>query len=268
MGEIVSAIFGFFLMFLQVIVQIVLPVMAMIFTSIGALVRAGLLVFATLTAITVGLILHILFAIVLTILAKSYGVRSRWMAWFPILNAHLLGEVADARRARDGKKPRRLGLWMTVAATALLAIPGTLTMVAAFVYTVSYLVYTALTNFGALVLIGIFVLFFIACLTVMLSPEIGMILSMLAFFAMFAAIFATAAFMDFLGLLLTLVQWLLPLGVLLGGLISALIFFVIYLVTVGSLMTTGKRVVFVILSVIFPLLSPIFLVIFRERIPA
>ena len=268
MDEIISAIIGIIFMGLQFFLQLVLPVLSLIASTAWSLLLAAAITLCGL-ALTVGaLALHVVFTVILSHIAKTYGVQGRWMAWFPILNAHLLGAVADVRRERAGKKPLRLCLWLTVAVSAFLAIPGICTVVAACIFTVACLVYTALINIGALVLIGCFVLLYLSALAFMLLPEVGMVLCMLAFFGVIFAIIAVATFMDLLGTILTLVQWILPLTVLGITLLCAAIAFTVYLITACNLVPKGRRALMIILSVILPPISPILLAILREKDPA
>lgn len=268
MDEIISAMIGVSLMGLQFFFQLVLPVLNLIASTAWSLLLAAAITLGGITLTVVALALHVVCAVILSHIAKTYGVRSRWMAWFPILNAHLLGAVADVRRERAGKKPLRLSLWLTVAVSAFLAIPGICTVVAACLFTVACLVYTALINIGALILIGCFVLLYLTALCFMLSPEVGMVLCMLAFFGVIFAIIAVASFMDLLGTILTLVQWILPLTVLGITLLCAAIAFIIYLITACNFIPKGRRALMIILSVIFPPFSPVLLAILREKNPA
>ena len=60
-----------------------------------------------LIAVTVSIILYVLFAIGLGSVARTCRIGHSWMAWLPIARKHLLTEIADLRRVQVGK-PKRL----------------------------------------------------------------------------------------------------------------------------------------------------------------
>ena len=61
------------------------------------------------------MLLYVAFALGVYKIARHEGSPRAWLAWIPFVRWYLLGKLADAYRARQGKKAWHLGVWMLIA---------------------------------------------------------------------------------------------------------------------------------------------------------
>ena len=207
----------------------------MVFGTIFAIATAiEILRFLAIATVVIAVAaLHLLFALALTRAAKAHGIRKVGSAWLPVLNLRLLGRIVDTAREEIGKKPLNLCRWLTIVGIVMVGVPvGAMLLVLAL-----NIIYQALH-----------------WLTVIPRLLIGMIpilgtLASLVFALPFQALISVMEVVKTVGFL--------------ASALAFMAIFVLYLVFAGALV--HKRVLFTVLSVIFPPLSPILLLILAAR---
>lgn len=215
--------------FLFVVIAVV--VFGTIFAIATAIEILRFLAIATVVIAVVAL--HVLFALALIRAAKAHGIRKVGSAWVPVLNLRLLGKTIDAAREENGKQPLNLCRWLTIVGIVMVGVPV-----------------------GAMLLVLALNIFYQVLHWTTVIPRL--LIGMIPFFGTLASLVFALPFQALISVMEGVKT--------VGFLASALAFmatFVLYLIFAGALVR--KRVLFTVLSVILPPLSPVLLLILADR---
>lgn len=137
---------------------------------LGAL--GGLLIVMAVIAIMVGITVYVFTSLSLYTIAQNRNFDKPWLAWIPVGNAYLLGQLGDYYDAQNQKKPMNLAMIMLIISAvavgcsivpflAFLA-PFAIVALAVFNYICIYKFYNAVSPDNATVLLVLSIIFSIA----------------------------------------------------------------------------------------------------------
>ena len=176
MGDSLGLVFLLFFFFFIVFASLAVSAFSYI-VPILAIVLAIVLI-VVLIPIALGILLYVFSSLAVYRLAKSCGFPNAWMAWLPIFNSYLLGGLADHYRAHEGKSHLNLRRWLTVTSVLSCMVPiiaGTISGISTVIGAIISALGTAISASTGMILLLIFLLPF---LLMFISPILMLLFAM------------------------------------------------------------------------------------------